>query len=82
MLSRLVSESFGRGTERLIGERISLVGGGRDGGGAGGGDCGSRIGSEGEEEAESVVVEDSSDFVSVFFNSKSNEFFVCLSSNE
>lgn len=69
MLSRLVSESFGRGTERLIGERISLVGGGRSGGGgAGGADCGSRIGSVGEDEGESVVVEDSSDLVSVFYN--------------
>ena len=70
MLSRLVSESFGRGTERLIGERISLVDEGRGGGGAGGVDCGSRIGSDGEEEAESVVVEDSSGFVSDFYNSK------------
>lgn len=79
MLNILVSESFRRGMDRLIGERISLV----DGvtvAGAGGGDdddddevvddCGSRTGSEGEEEIESVVVgvAGSSDFVSAFYN--------------
>ena len=83
MLSRLVSESFWRGMDRLIGERISLV----DAviGGAGGDvvdDWGSRMGSEGDEEIESLVVgvEGSSDFVSVFFNwiEKGRFLFFCM----
>ncbi len=48
MLNRLVSDSFRRGIDRLIGVRVSGIGGGSV--------RGSKIGSAGEDVVESVVV--------------------------
>ncbi len=69
MLNRFVSDSFWRGIDRIIGDRISVVGVFIEEVF----DLGSNIGSAGDDDVDSTflcsegVVEDSSDFVSDFF---------------
>ena len=68
ILITLVSDSFRRGIDRLIGVRVS--------GGVGGTSVwGSKIGSDGEDAVESVVVSSAgvSLVVSVFFDLKEND---------
>ncbi len=77
MLSKLLSDSFWRGIDRFIIGRVSVW----DEFTEGTADCGSKIGSDGEEDVDSILVssvgvDDSSGFVSDFFTKNINRVFL------
>ncbi len=77
MLSKLLSDSFWRGIDRFIIGRVSVWDEFTEGTGA----CGSKIGSDGEEDVDSILVssvgvDDSSGFASDFFTKNTNRAFL------